>query len=78
MKTFKSGPIALGLLLLANVGVEAAKLVPSAHAATKGSHYKVLPYTEANREELLNKFADEGWELSGIDTKFGAFILERE
>jgi hypothetical protein len=77
MKTFKPGPALLGLLLLANLAVEGVKLVPSAHAATKG-HYKVVPYTEANREELLNKYEDEGWELSAIDTKFGGFILERQ
>jgi hypothetical protein len=47
------------------------------HAATK-SHYKIVPYTEANREEVLNKYADEGWELAGIDIKFGGFILEHE
>jgi len=77
MKTLKSASLLLGLLLLANLAVEGARLVPPAYAATKG-HYKVVPYTEANREELLNKYADEGWELSGIDTKFGAFILERQ
>jgi hypothetical protein len=77
MKILKSGPLLLGLLLFANLAVEGAKLVPPAHAATK-NHYKIVPYTEANREELLNKYADEGWELSGIDTKFGGFILEHE
>jgi hypothetical protein len=77
MKDFKSATLLLGLLLLANLAFEGARLVPPAHAATKG-HYKIVPYTEANREELLNRYADEGWELSGIDTKFGAFILERQ
>jgi hypothetical protein len=77
MNPRKSGSLLLGLLLLANLAVEGGKLVPLAHAATKG-HYKVVPYTEANREDLLNKYADEGWELSAIDAKFGAFVLERQ
>ncbi len=67
----------LATLLVANLAVEGAKLIPPAHAATR-THYKVVPYTDANREEVLNRYAEDGWELSAVDTKSGAFILKRE
>jgi hypothetical protein len=78
MTLSRIGQLALAALLIANLVVQAARLAPAANAATKHQQYKVVPYTEANREDVLNKFAGDGWELVAVDPKFGGFILERE
>jgi hypothetical protein len=78
MTLSRIGQLALAALLVANLAVQAARLTPAAHAAPKHPQYKVIPYTESNREDVLNKLAAEGWELVTVEPKFGGFILEHE
>lgn len=70
--------IVLGILLLANLVVGAERLITPARAASKGLQYKIVAYDEGNREAVLNKMADQGWELVTVEPRFGGFIFEKE
>ena len=70
--------IVLGILLLANLGLVAERLITPAHAAGKGLQYKIVAYDEGNRETVLNKMAEQGWELVSVEPRYGGFIFEKE
>lgn len=70
--------IVLAILLLANLAVEAERLITPAHAAGKGLQYKIVAYDDGNREAVLNKMADQGWELVSVEPRYGGFIFEKE
>ena len=63
--------------LACNIVVEALKLVEPARAASV-KRYKVVSYDLQNAEAILNRYAQDGWELSLIEPKSGAFILEKD
>ena len=67
----------LAALFAANLAVEAVKLIRPAHAAA-AKRYQIVPYDDApSAEAILNKHAQDGWELVLIEPKSGAFILEK-
>ena len=63
--------------LACNLVVEAVKLVQPARAASV-KRYKVVSYDQQHAEAILNRYADDGWELALIEPKSGAFILEKD
>ena len=74
----RSLSVALGILLLANLALEGQRLISPAHAASKGLQYKIVAYDEGNRESVLNKMAEQGWELVSVESRYGGFIFEKE
>jgi len=70
-------PMILGLLLVANLFLEGARLFPTARA-TDTHEYKVVPYGVSDREAILNQYGRAGWELVAIDPAHGGFIFERQ
>jgi hypothetical protein len=70
--------ILLAMLLLGSLAIQAERLITPARAASKGLQYKIVAYDESNREAVLNKMAEQGWEFAGVESRYGGFIFEKE